>query len=229
MLTIAITLVVLAFTERGASGDSNSSVIHADSIKSMLLVGQNQPFTERNSSIEEYIDEGYVIELLPIRSQDTGARDRESGLSSAPIVGRRETVEGTATHYGESYNGQTVGCPPITYPASANLLEEFGLTGDGVYRSSDWGITAVGPANYKQWPCGTILAVCASDEPSCTYISNGKVNCMPGLRCVIVIRVDACPGCGIGNTHIVDLSESGLERVCGRGTDTCAVTVTKLD
>lgn len=52
-----------------------------------------------------------------------------------------------ATRYGESYNGQNMGC-----------------NGAGVYDSDDPTILAVSPARYSEWPCGTILRVCFQDR-----------------------------------------------------------------
>ena len=46
------------------------------------------------------------------------------------------------THYGESYNGQPLGC------------------GTGDYNSDDPTIVAVSPARYAEWPCGTRLTIC---------------------------------------------------------------------
>jgi hypothetical protein len=46
------------------------------------------------------------------------------------------------THYGESFNGQALGC-------SANP-----------YASDDASIVAVGPSLGAQWPCGTVLQIC---------------------------------------------------------------------
>lgn len=48
------------------------------------------------------------------------------------------TVTGQATHYGESYNGQVMGCRP-----------------HAPYWSSDSTIVAVSPDRYVSWPCGT--------------------------------------------------------------------------
>mgnify|MGYP001579982932 CR=1 FL=1 len=50
-------------------------------------------------------------------------------------------IEGYATHYGESYNGQRMGCSGAPY------------------RSEDPTILAVGPGRYAAWPCGTRLLV----------------------------------------------------------------------
>lgn len=97
-------------------------------------------------------------------------------------------VEGWATHYGESYNGQPLGC-----------------SGAGVYRSRDPSIVAVGPARYREWPCGTQLLV------------RGPAGS------VVVRRVDSCPGCG---ANVLDLSEAAHEIVCGFGT--CRVTIQVL-
>lgn len=46
----------------------------------------------------------------------------------------------TATHYGESYNGQPLGC-------------------GGTYQSRDDSIGAIGPANYGRLPCGSQITV----------------------------------------------------------------------
>mgnify|MGYP001590776815 CR=1 FL=1 len=55
-----------------------------------------------------------------------------------------EWIEGKASHYGESYNGQPLGC------------------GGGSYRSSDDSIVAVAPDRYGEWPCGTVFELCGS-------------------------------------------------------------------
>ena len=48
------------------------------------------------------------------------------------------TVSGRATHYGESYQSQTMGC-------------------GGVYDTADATIVAVSPDRYASWPCGIIF------------------------------------------------------------------------
>jgi len=51
------------------------------------------------------------------------------------------TFDGVVTHYGESYNGQTMGC-------------------GGTYSSDDLGIAAVAyPSRNAEWPCGTAFLV----------------------------------------------------------------------
>ena len=51
-----------------------------------------------------------------------------------------ELANGIATHYGESYQGQTMGC-------------------GGTYDTADPTIVAVSPDRYTDWPCGTRLRV----------------------------------------------------------------------
>ena len=53
-------------------------------------------------------------------------------------------IDGTATHYGESYNGRPLGC------------------GTGSYSSLDAGIVAVSSSRYLEWPCGTVFRVCGA-------------------------------------------------------------------
>ncbi len=48
------------------------------------------------------------------------------------------------THYGESYNGQILGC------------------GNGYYSSDNPTIVAVSPARYGEMPCGTQLQICGA-------------------------------------------------------------------
>ena len=58
-----------------------------------------------------------------------------------------------ATRYGESYNGQQLGCPD-----------------SGLYSSANPAIVAVGPSHYLDTPCGTALTVC------------GAAGCIAGFR-----------------------------------------------
>ena len=64
----------------------------------------------------------------------------------------------------------------------------------GVYSSDDPTILAAPPARYGEWPCGTEIEICSN------------------VTCLTVWRVDSCPGCV--RDHI-DLSESGIETLCG--------------
>jgi hypothetical protein len=76
--------------------------------------------------------------------------------------------------------------------------------GAGLYSSADPSIIAIAPANYRDWGCGAIMRVCGS---------NG---------CIVGIREDSCPGC---TTNVVDLSEAGIDLVCGPGASSCPVTI----
>ena len=64
------------------------------------------------------------------------AAERAPVASEPPV----EVVYGRATHYGESYQGQTMGC-------------------GGTYDTADPTIVAVSPDRYTDWPCGTRLRV----------------------------------------------------------------------
>lgn len=119
------------------------------------------------------------------------------GQVERPIEEKAELL--TATHYGKSYEGQPLGC---------------GL----LYHSDDPGILAVGPSRYTEWPCGTRLLVCGESSPSLVVTGQNTVS-MWVPRCISVVRVDSCPGCG---HWLVDLSETGIEAVCP-GQDVCQV------
>ena len=81
------------------------------------------------------------------------ARPGEQGLpAGCADCAEGGVIEGTASHYGESYNGQPLGC------------------GGGDYHSRDPRIIAVAPARHVQWPCGTTLRVC------------GSAGCVDGIR-----------------------------------------------
>jgi hypothetical protein len=65
-------------------------------------------------------------------------------------------------------------------------------------------IVAVSTERNKQWRCGMLLHVCG-----------------PG-GCIVGVRQDTCPGC---ETNHLDLTESGLDAVCGAGQGVCRATV----
>ena len=105
----------------------------------------------------------------------------------APVpVPKGALIKGQATAYGPAYNGQVLGC------------------GTGYYDSNDMTIMAVGPARYREWPCGTNVQVCGP------------------AGCIVATRQDACPGC---YANLVDLSEAGNAAVCGSPPHTCRVTL----
>jgi hypothetical protein len=79
--------------------------------------------------------------------------------------------------------------------------------GTGYYTSDNLTILAIGPSRHYEWPCGTYLQVCGP------------------LDCNLVVRHDSCPGCG---RNLIDLSEAGLDYVCGYNTSTCRVTIQRV-
>lgn len=76
-----------------------------------------------------------------------------------------------------------------------------------IYHSYDASIAAVALSIDKEWPCGTQLEVIGP------------------AGSIVVTRTDSCPGC---SRNMIDLSESGIELVCG-GIFTCNVLVRQLD
>lgn len=91
-------------------------------------------------------------ELVDDVSGVRGTADWRSLLERGSEAGEG-LIHGHVTHYGESYNGQSLGCD-----------------GAGVYSSTEVSIVAVSPARYDAWPCGTVLRVC------------GDVECIRGVR-----------------------------------------------
>ena len=65
------------------------------------------------------------------------------------------------THYGESYNGQVLGC------------------GYGSYSSTDATIVAVGPARSGSWPCGTVLQICGPVKCTLAMRQDSCPGCSP--------------------------------------------------
>lgn len=76
-----------------------------------------------------------------------------------------------------------------------------------IYYSSNPQIAAVDPTHYGVWSCGTQLEVIGP------------------AGSIIVTRTDSCPGC---SSNMIDLSESGIESVCGI-IATCNVTVKQVE
>jgi hypothetical protein len=74
---------------------------------------------------------------------DSAAQVSQEVRRSADGLTSIDYVEDVAvTHYGEGFNGQTLGC------------------GTGNYSSDNGGIVAVGPERNQEWPCGTVLRIC---------------------------------------------------------------------
>ena len=110
-------------------------------------------------------------------------------LETEPNRNTLRTFQARATHYGESYNGQGLGC---YHPDGTRY---------GVYSSDDIFIVAVGPSSYRSIGCGRWLRI------------TGPAGSL------VAMRKDACPGCDShGEPFFIDLSEAGHEQVCRRGT-----------
>lgn len=163
------------------------------------------------------VDDGRAIDTLDLQlrsdAQDIGVPGpgRSSGAggvpaASQPVHSTGSSVAGIVTHYGESYNGGTLGCGNYGNALAKSRL--YGGVGDGIYRSSDPTIAAALqlPDGTRAYACGAVLDIVGSAG---------------GIRVVVG---DTCPGCAWNH---IDLSEAGIEAVCG-GRYTCAVTITKV-
>lgn len=73
-----------------------------------------------------------------------GAVGTQTSVPRAEREAEGVWIDGKATHYGEAYNGATLGC------------------GTGTYSSSNVSIVAVSPSRYADWPCGTVFEVCGA-------------------------------------------------------------------
>lgn len=79
-----------------------------------------------------------------------------------PIEYQGEAFAAYVTHYGESYNGQNMGC-------------------DGVYWSWDPYILAVSPSRYSEWPCGTVLEITGPGGTLVVARTDSCPGCGPNL------------------------------------------------
>lgn len=110
-------------------------------------------------------------------------------------------IQGAATHYGAGYQGSRMGC-----------------AGAGSYDTANPRILAVAPHHYEprpgyeHWPCGTMFEITGPCGTSaCTLVTP---------------RTDSCPGCA---PSTIDLSEAGLQRVCGSASGVCSVTIRRIE
>lgn len=72
------------------------------------------------------------------------------------------TIDGAyVTHYGKSFNGQSLGCDASPYS------------------SDDASIVAVGPSRDSEWPCGTILRICGPGGCLVAEREDGCPGCGP--------------------------------------------------
>jgi hypothetical protein len=129
----------------------------------------------------------------------------DAGPAPTPVPARAASgvaVQGFATHYcNPQVDGSCIDSGGRNYEG-----RRMGCSG-APYRSADASIVAVGPERYREWPCGTALRV------------SGPAGS------IVVVRQDACPGCSANH---VDLSEAGIETVCGLGAGRCAVLIEVL-
>lgn len=101
-----------------------------------------------------------------------------------------DVFNGIATAYSDSLAGNMMGC-----------------NGAGPFSPADTSVIAVSPAQYAQFPCGTVLEVC------------GAAGCITGTR------QDSCPGCG---PYHLDLSRAGFNQVCGVTSSSCSIRIRPL-
>jgi hypothetical protein len=93
------------------------------------------------------------LDSVALKVLDSAAQISENARLSTDGLTPFAFVEDVAiTHYGESFNGNMMGC------------------GGAHYSSDNGGIVAVGAERSQQWPCGTVLRVC------------GPGGCMIGVR-----------------------------------------------
>mgnify|MGYP001604815369 CR=1 FL=1 len=173
----------------------------ADGVAYRRGVGAQQG--ERDTALLQDMFVPPMARSEPTAVVGVGAREALAGDKGA--IEEAVRIEGsfTVTHYGESYNGQPLGCG--------------GGHGsrDAYYHSDDPTILAVGPSRYAEWPCGTRIRLCSRtqsesdlrEEPLSETVSLR----LQGVRCIVVVRVDSCPGCG---PFLLDLSESANGALC---------------
>ena len=158
---------------------------------------------------------------------------RNGVVPSPPLLGLGVSGGWTATRYGRQYEGQPLGCGassmdvtlPVTggdsrmvrSPQSPDAIWGSGVR-EGVYRSADPAIVAVGPD--ADIPCGTLLWVC---NPNAARLGSraptdrvGVGLREPPTPCILGVRADYCPGC---RENHIDLSEAGINILAGLAPD----------
>ena len=150
---------------------------------------------------------------------------RNGVVPSPPLLGLGVSGGWTATRYGRQYEGQPLGCGPM--PTSlhgegyGHLPDMWGSgIREGVYRSADSAIVAVGPDRAADIPCGSLLWVC---NPNAARLGSraptdrvGVGLREPPTLCILGVRADYCPGC-LGDW--IDLSEAGINILAGLAPD----------
>lgn len=109
--------------------------------------------------------ENQIVETANMQSQTHSAGAfallAASRPEEPPLIPFGEAVEGHVTHYGDAYNGYSLGC------------------GFGPYSSDDPTIVAVGPAREAEWPCGARLEVCGPGGCIVAMRKDGCPGCGP--------------------------------------------------
>lgn len=118
-----LTLIVVALTAGLAGAETD---------------GTKRPYTIR---VQSLASDGSAVMPTPEPTATPAPTPAATPTpQDAPVYGYG--VAGEVTHYGQSFNGQTMGCPPY---------DEY------------WGwntsIAAVGPSRYQEWPCGTAFTI----------------------------------------------------------------------
>lgn len=158
-----------------------------------------------------------VSRATPDLSRISGSEGYREGTAPRPSAEIRpdvsglNAISGTASHYGESYEGGILGCGRYD-------------SGDGRYHSAD---TSIAATNNPEWGCFQQLRVCARMDEFSESRSLSADQLVPQMRCIEVIRQDSCPGCRATD---IDLSEAGFEIVCGPlSVGRCAVEISVVN
>ena len=147
---IGITLVALALIGGGAL--ENSSGHRGMDDHRDVLAGDQRVLIEATPSRDQELAALWILAgaghapggmYVPVAAvTERVAARQDVPAVEVPVAGA--VLSGRATHYGESYNGQPLGC------------------GTGDYSSLDATIVAVGYANFGRFPCGSPILVCGA-------------------------------------------------------------------
>jgi len=130
-----------------ARGGLNGDTGHAGSAAAELEVAPPAASREAGAQTEQgALDAGAALPArpAPVQGEPGEVGQRVSAQTLAAAALDAATVGGWATHYGESYRGQPLGC------------------GAGVYDPADPTIAAAAapPGEGRVYPCGALLRVC---------------------------------------------------------------------
>jgi len=190
-----ITALSLASEEEAANDARATNAAAGDQ---QLLLLEVQPAVQDLSALEGlHGDGGGEGAVTPERvllvpdpgSGGEGLSDATGAPPAPPGPPDAAPIEGWATHYGEAYNGQRMGCQ-----------------GAGLYSSDDPTIVAVSPERYAEWPCGQQLHVsgpagsivvtrqdscpgCGANVLDLSEEGNRRVCGIPEHTCRVIIEV----------------------------------------